>query len=65
MAYLGHREGLDFMQAGNSIYIWARKAWHRFCTVLEWFDMWPGKGIRKALWRGVWITLTPVDTLVS
>ena len=57
VSYLGYNGGLDFMQVADTIYLWARGAWHKFCRALDWFDTWPGKGIRKLFFSGHWITL--------
>jgi len=55
--YLGYRGGLDYAQFGDTVYIWARKTWHKFCSAVEWFSTWPGQRIRKVWYAGIKITL--------
>jgi hypothetical protein len=55
--YLGYTGGLDYAQFGDTIYLWARGAWRKFCRALEWFHTWPGKSIRKVFFHGHWISL--------
>jgi hypothetical protein len=56
ISYLGVSGGLDFMQSGDTIFIWARKAWHRFCSFYDWLTTWPGKTIGKVFVAGKQIT---------
>jgi hypothetical protein len=62
--YLGYSDGLDFAVSGDSIFIWARGAWRKFCAILDWVSRWPAKGIKKMLWHGVWIGLKSRDALL-
>lgn len=49
MAYLGAYAGLDFCQAGDTVFCYLFGKWRRFCAALSWFDERPGRFIRKAV----------------
>lgn len=65
MSYLGFSDGIHFAVAGDTVFLWARGAWRKFCLILDWVRRWPARGIKKMLWRGVWIGLRSRDALLK
>lgn len=52
MEYLGHTKGVDFMQAGDTIFAFVFGRWVRYCGMFDWFETIPGRILRKLNFNG-------------
>lgn len=57
IGYLGHHEGLDYMQMGDSIFVWVAGRWCEYTGLVDWFSTVAGQAIRRAFWGGFRVLL--------